>query len=113
MKRAGRFRVPVGKRASEPDAVPVRKQPGRFKTETAVRVSSHWGTCEQCAGRMHGETWLHAAGCSRTVVFWKSHGLGWLGDWPCPHRCHPVELASCYTHPWDCPFWSTTEETPF
>ena len=31
----------------------------------------------------------------------------------CQFECQPVHLNVGWTHPWNCPFWETTEHTPF
>lgn len=53
-------------------------------------------------------------------MIWHAEGERYrLSDWTsgiyqcCPFHCDGTELPSGVTHAWNCPFWDTTDETPF
>lgn len=115
-KPLGRVRAPVGAKAPPASAVPARKPLGTVKP--GARASGHSVAHAQscCAGLWLDGMWHHDLGCPRTVTLWKrryARAVLAPDDWPCPHGCVPVETSSGWTHHHQCPFWTTTTETPF
>jgi hypothetical protein len=43
----------------------------------------------------------------------KPYAFPEIGDFRCDFGCNPIRLTVGWTHPFDCPFWDSTEHTPF
>lgn len=71
------------------------------------------GSCVvNCPGEWVNGMWIHSQWCKWGAVLWKGHDKT-AADWNCPFGCVPIELASGWTHPWQCVFWDETNRTPF
>lgn len=67
---------------------------------------------ENCPGEYKLGMWVHSATCPWVAVLYEAHG-DTEKNWRCPFDCDPMEISVGWTHPWDCPFWNETDQTPF
>lgn len=90
------------------------------KIARVARLAKHERRCESCTGYFpkDGTNWIHDARCPKTVMLYYVYGFRYE-DWDspvyqcCPWQCEGTNMPSGVTHHWMCPFWTTTDATPF
>ena len=89
-----------------------KKKVGGVKA--SAEPGSHRGArkCDDCTGFHFQGNWHHDLKCPRLSVMWKAAGFRYE-DWPCIYNCEPTVFPSAWVHKWNCPFWKTTNATPF
>lgn len=110
VKRERRGKTP----AASVHETPKKKIGGvKLSPRGSATGSGHMQSCiENCSGEYVMGTWIHSRECVWAPVLWKAHGKT-LKDWHCLYDCEPLEMSSCWTHPYTCPFWDRTGATPF
>jgi hypothetical protein len=101
------------RRGKSPAVSAADTAPRRIGGVKASARGNYLQSCPQnCPGEYIGGMWIHSQDCPWVAVIWKAHGAT-EKQWRCMYDCNPVELPSGWTHPFDCPFWTRTDQTPF
>lgn len=88
------------------------KKVGGLKASPTPATHRGAKKCDECDGFMYHGNWHHDSTCPRLAVMWKAAGFT-RSDWRCVYDCEPTEFPGAFAHKWNCPFWNTTDETPF